>query len=112
MSPILKPNVSLFVESTEIVSGSPEGIELGRRCVKTMMKVYELRDMWKEYCGSLGEAAHKVISESLQELLDELGMDTPETPLGQTTTITLLNSSGVSWLNSIHRICLKIKDSK
>lgn len=111
MSPILKPNVSLFVESTEIVSGSPEGIEIGRRCVRTMMKVYRLMGMWT-YCGSIGKAAHKVISESLQELLNKLGMDTPETPLGETTTMTLLNLRGVAWLNSIHRICLKLKDSK
>jgi|APGre2960657404_1045060.scaffolds.fasta_scaffold41121_2 hypothetical protein len=102
---MIKPKIHLLIESADVVVGSEYGVELGRRCVHTMKKIYKLMDMWNQHCGTLGESAHQVVSKSLEELLEELGLDENRS-VGQPVKITLINSSGVKWLNAIHKICL------
>jgi hypothetical protein len=102
---MIKPKIHLLIESADVVVGSEYGVELGRRCVHTMKKIYKLMDMWNQHCGTLGESAHQVVSKSLEELLEELGLH-EERSVGQSVKITLINSSGVKWLNAIHKICL------
>jgi len=103
---MIKPKMHLLIETADVVVGSEYGIELGKRCAHTMKKIYKLMDMWNQHCQTLGESAHQVVSKSLEELLEELGLEDNESSLSLSTKITLLNSSGVRWLNAIHKICL------
>lgn len=102
---MIKPKIHLLIESADVVVGSEYGVELGKRCAHTMKKIYKLMDMWNQHCGTLGESAHQAVSKSLEELLEKLGVD-EESVIGKPIKMTLLNSSGVKWLNAIHKICL------
>ena len=102
---LIKPKIHLLIETVDVVVGSEYGVDLGKRCAHTMKKIYKLMDMWNQHCQTLGESAHQVVSKSLEELLEELGLH-EERSVGQSVKITLINSSGVKWLNAIHKICL------
>lgn len=102
---MIKPKIHLLIETADVVVGSEYGTELGKRCAHTMKKIYKLMDMWNQHCQTLGESAHQTVSKSLEELLEELGLH-EERSFGQSVKITLINSSGVKWLNAIHKICL------
>lgn len=102
---MIKPKIHLLIETVDVVVGSEYGIELGKRCGHTINKIYTLMNMWNQHCRTLGESAHRVVSKSLEELLEELGLHEPGS-VGQSVKITLINSSGVKWLNAIHKICL------